>query len=198
MKYKQEIIFALTLIFCVIFTYCGQFLQDCEQVQDEVLRLHIVANSNSIDDQNLKLQVRDRILNESQKWFEESNDKTSSEGILQENLSNIAKIACDEISQKGYNYTVKVELCRENFPQKYYQNFVLPAGKYDALRVLIGDAVGENWWCLLFPSLCVPSASAEKSQDWFSDNNLESFQNVYSYEPRFALVELFNKFADFC
>ncbi len=186
MKYKTEIALSLTLVLILLSAWCGQFLRAADTVQSEVLRLHILANSDSATDQHLKLQIRDRLLEESESWFEESGDKCSAETVLQGKLKNIAALAEREIISNGYDYPVKVSLCRSDFPTRQYEDFTLPAGEYDSIRIIIGAGKGQNWWCVLFPSLCIPGAS---DSDWFAEHDLQILQTSPRFEPRFALLE---------
>ena len=186
MKYKTEIALSLALVLMILSAWCGQFWRAADTVQSEVLRLHILANSDSETDQQLKLRVRDRLLAESETWFAEHPDKRSAEAALQSNLQEIAALAEQEIISNGYDYPVKVSLCCCSFSTRQYEDFTLPAGEYDSLRIVIGDGEGQNWWCVLFPSLCIPSAA---DSDWFAEHELQILQTSPQFEPRFALLE---------
>lgn len=191
MKFKAEIIVLLALIFSIFSAWCGQFFDAAQTVQSEVLRLHILANSDSDDDQQLKLKVRDRLLSESEWWFAEDTDLRSAEIALQGKLKEIAVLAEQEIISNGYYYPVKVSLCRSNFSTRQYEQFTLPAGEYDTLRISIGDGQGQNWWCVIFPNLCISSAV---DSSWFEENNLQILQTSPQFEPRFALLEWVERF----
>ena len=189
MKYPKEIAIAIALILCVLSAYCGQFWESCETVQEEVLRLHILANSDSEEDQKLKLKVRDRLLAESECWFSDTEEKSTAEENLQAHLAEIAAIAEEEIRENGYAYPVTVRLCRSDFSTREYEGFTMPAGEYDALRILIGEGEGQNWWCVMFPPLCLPTVLTEESASWFAEHGLTVLEQSSAYEPRFALVE---------
>ena len=193
MKYKTEIALGITVLLCILSAWCGQFFEAADTVRSEVLRLHILANSDSEEDQNLKLKVRDRLLAESESWFAEHEDKRSAEVALQGKLKKIAALAEQEIISCGYEYPVSVSLCRSDFSTRQYENFTLPAGEYDTLRISIGAGEGKNWWCVIFPGLCIPSAA---DSDWFAENDLRVLQNSPKFEPRFALVEWLKKFSE--
>ncbi len=181
-----EISLVLAVVFAMLAAWIGEFSRAAETVQQEVLRLHILAESNSEEDQRLKLAVRDRLLQESELWFSEEESKLSAEAVLQNRLKDIAALAEDELQQHGCDAAVSVQLCSTTFPTRVYENFTLPAGEYDALRIIIGDGEGQNWWCVLFPSLCLPSSGSE---DWFMEHDLQILQKTPQAEPRFALLE---------
>jgi len=192
MKFHKEMALTIALILTMLSAWGAAFLQDCEQAQESLLRLHIIAASDEELDQNLKLAVRDRVLQETELWFSTEQSKEEAEAVLQSHLQEITAIAKDELSRHDCDDSVKVELCHSSFPQKSYETFTLPAGDYDALRIIIGEGKGQNWWCVLFPGLCIPSASAESAQ-WFADQGLDVLQQQTAYEPRFALAEWWNR-----
>ena len=131
-----------------------------------VVRLHVVANSDSEDDQRLKLKVRDRILTECGDILGEGESIDAVSADICNNMDYIERIALDEIRKNGYNYNVEVEFGTETFPRKEYANITLPQGEYQALKVNIGTASGKNWWCVLFPPLCfVDEACVSVSDD---------------------------------
>ncbi|MGI6588081.1 MAG: stage II sporulation protein R [Peptococcia bacterium] len=119
-----------------------------------LIRLHILANSDSLEDQELKYKVRDELLKVMQKEFSKSQSLEESRSILLGHLSSLEKQAEEYIAQEGFSYTVKAVYGKFKFPFRDYGNFVLPAGKYEALRLVIGEGKGANWWCVLFPPLC--------------------------------------------
>ncbi len=140
-----------------------------QSIRDDVLRLHVIANSDSEYDQSLKLKVRDAILRSSSELFLKASDKSDAWDISGENLDVLKEIALKELNKNGCHYDVKVSLGESFFPTKVYDNgYRLPAGFYDALKVEIGEARGKNWWCILYPPLCLAGAS-EKNDDVMSD-----------------------------
>ena len=130
------------------------------RLADRVVRLHVLANSDSEADQALKLQVRDVVLDRAEALLSQARDRTEAEALLREHLSDFQQVAAAEITAAGYDYPVSVELEDTRFPTREYDGFTLPAGEYLALRVLIGAAEGQNWWCVVFPPLCT-AASAQ-------------------------------------
>ncbi|WP_330694424.1 stage II sporulation protein R [Intestinibacter bartlettii] len=122
--------------------------------KDKLIRFHVIANSDSDKDQKLKLKVRDEVISYLQPKLENSNSIEESEKIIKNEYKALENISKKVISKNGYNYTVKVGLEYSNFPAKQYSSVVLPAGKYKALRIIIGEGKGKNWWCVMFPPLC--------------------------------------------
>ncbi|ADL52779.1 stage II sporulation protein R [Clostridium cellulovorans] len=130
----------------------GQVMQ--EEIAKKLIRFHVIANSDSDDDQKLKLKVRDEVLKFIAPKLKESKSIDESRGLIMENDQNIKNIAKEIINKNGYNYSVKTTLGQCNFPVKEYGNIILPAGEYEAYRIVIGDGEGKNWWCVMFPPLC--------------------------------------------
>jgi len=125
-----------------------------EDIANEIIRFHVIANSNTDEDQALKLKVRDKAIEFVSNSLKESNSLEESRKFIIENKSNIESIAKSVIIENGYDYNVTSSLSRENFPDKIYGDVVFPQGEYEAYRILIGEAKGENWWCVMFPPLC--------------------------------------------
>ena len=174
---------------------CLGFFNKCESINNKILRLHILANSDSKEDQELKLKVRDKILNFSKNSLQKLNNKEEAENVLRNNLNEIKNVAESEIESRGYDYPVKVELKKTYFTTRRYENFTLPAGNYDAVRVLIGEAKGHNWWCVMFPALCVGASKPETNE--ILESVLETYEsdiveNETQYEFKFKMVECFN------
>lgn len=125
-----------------------------EGIAKEIIRFHVIANSDSPEDQQLKLRVKDTLVKELSPLFKDSANIEESRAIIQSNLSRIATTATEIIHQYGYSYSVTVSLEPSYFPMKVYGDYTFPPGTYEALRVKIGDASGQNWWCVMFPPLC--------------------------------------------
>lgn len=125
-----------------------------ESISNKIIRFHVLANSNSDEDQQLKIKVKDKIIEYIFPKLKNSNSLEESRQVLADNEEEIIKIANKCIKENGYNYSVTIEFKRENFPEKNYGNITLPQGEYEAFRVLIGQALGENWWCVMFPPIC--------------------------------------------
>ncbi|HEX3037941.1 MAG TPA: stage II sporulation protein R [Oscillospiraceae bacterium] len=185
---------ALALIFTVLFSFSG-FAGQCEDIPNRVLRLHVLANSDSNADQALKLKVRDRIVKESAGAFSNIKTKEQAEAVVKQQLSTLQAAAEDEIKKQGYSYPVKVYLTNMYFTTRQYQTVTLPAGYYDALRVAIGKAEGHNWWCVIFPPMCLPAAEEKKQlKDVLNPSQLDIVdtpQGEPQYEVKFKSVEVY-------
>ncbi|MDL2281094.1 stage II sporulation protein R [Selenomonadales bacterium OttesenSCG-928-I06] len=154
--------------------------------KNSYLRLHILANSNNLYDQELKLEVRNAILDYINPIFKDCTDAQSAKLIAEEKKTEILKIAQETIIARGYNYPVDIEIAKSDFPVKTYGNLTLPAGEYQAVRVLIGEAKGENWWCVLFPPICLINGT-------ISSNAAENKEENTTPQIRWKILELINK-----
>lgn len=189
---RLELSLLLAFVFCAVVSFLT-FDGQCEEIRESVLRLHVLANSDSNEDQELKLHVRDRLLSEASELFAEIQSRDDAETIAQENIEPLSEIARDEIRRRGYDYDVEVRLEDSYFETRVYGDTTLPAGNYRALRVLIGEGEGHNWWCVLFPPLCVSPASGDGSlcmDDVLTAGQLSIVEDE-GYEIRFKAVEIF-------
>ena len=157
----KKLVIYISVLVILICSLCGHAYIDnvknndlIDSISNKIIRFHVLANSNSNEDQQLKIKVKDKIIEYIFPKLENSNSLEESREILANNEDEIIKIANECINENGYNYSVKVEFKRENFPEKVYGNISLPQGEYEAFRVLIGEASGENWWCVMFPPIC--------------------------------------------
>ncbi|MDO4504524.1 MAG: stage II sporulation protein R [Clostridia bacterium] len=168
------------------------FAGKCDKISEKVFRLHIIANSDSRDDQELKLKVRDRILNDFGKELMYIEDLETSKKIVECNLEKIRAIAKEEIEKNGYDYEVSACITDMYFDTRKYGKISLPAGYYNAVRITIGNANGKNWWCVMFPPMCVPAAKGEHELENVLENEEKSIVfNETQYEARFKTLELF-------
>ena len=149
------------LLGVAVFLLTGAWALHTQQdLADRVVRLHVLANSDSEEDQALKLLVRDAVLERATELLERTESRAEAEALLRESLPELEAIAEETVLASGYPYDVTAELEDTSFPTKDYGGFSLPAGEYLALRVLIGAGAGQNWWCVVFPPLCT-AASAD-------------------------------------
>lgn len=146
------------LLLSMLLTSLAGFGRQCGQVRQEVLRLHILANSDSAADQAVKLRVRDAVLDETEGLFSSAGTLEDAVASAAENLPAIEETARRVLEEEGYSYPVKAELTRMYFDTREYGETTLPAGEYQALRLSLGEAGGKNWWCVMFPPICVPAA----------------------------------------
>lgn len=128
-------------------------------VSDSVVRLHVLANSDGAEDQALKLKVRDAVLLEARALLPANSSVEQAEAVFGANLEQLAAVGAAVVAEEGYDYPVSAGLTDTWFPTKEYQDFALPAGEYRALRIVIGEGKGQNWWCVVFPPLCLASVS---------------------------------------
>ena len=151
-----------------------------EDVKDKLIRFHVLANSNSDEDQALKLKVKDNVIKYMEPILKKSESLEMTRELLKANKDKVQAIAEKIIKEEGYDYKVSIELKKENFPEKIYGNIILPQGEYEAFRILIGDYKGENWWCVMFPPLCFTDVTkgelsyeeTEKTMDSMIDGNV--------------------------
>lgn len=187
---KIRISVLVSLIICICLS-CVNFDAKCEDLKSNVLRLHIIANSDSEEDQALKLKVRDAILLSNCAAFNNCTDIADARAVAENNLDMYKTVAEQVIKENGYDYSVSVGLCDTYFETRAYDTFTLPAGVYDALQIKIGAAKGKNWWCVMFPSLCVPAASNAKLTDSVSQSTADIAERPQNYQIRFKIVEVF-------
>lgn len=135
-----------------------------EQLAQSVIRLHVIANSDSQADQALKLRVRDRVLEQAQELYPEGATLDQARAILEDNLNLLVAAGRAAVEEEGADYPVTAQITQCWFPTKEYEDFALPAGEYTALRVVIGQGEGQNWWCVAFPPLCLGAASQSVDQ----------------------------------
>ena len=202
---KAKIIFILFLLFFlyICISAYSYVYSVSNNLCESVFRLHVIANSDSENDQILKYNVRDNIIKYINKLCNNCNSKEDVINIVQNNIDEIKEIAQKTISDEGYDYNVNIKIGNFMFPTKNYGDISLPAGFYDALRIEIGSANGKNWWCVLYPSLCfvnvtsgiVPDDSKENLKNSLSDEeyNLVSNSENNQFKFKFKLIEFFNK-----
>lgn len=187
---KLEWAILIGFVCAVILGSVQTFANECKQISQSVLRLHILANSDSEEDQQLKLRVRDCILQETGSLFEVDGNLEQVEESAREHLDEIQEIAQEEVYNAGYSYPVRAELVNMPFDTRTYGEITLPAGEYDAVRITIGNAEGHNWWCVLYPPLCIPAAEPQKQVEQVLDENqTKVVESNPKYEVRFAIVE---------
>ncbi len=211
MKKKLNFILILTLlIFLYIVLLSFNYSQSIScNLSDSVLRLHIIANSDSSTDQELKLKVRDNIIEYINTLTSSYSDKKDVISMVNNHLDSFKEIALNTIKENGYNYDVNIEIGNFHFPTKSYGDISFPAGNYDALKIEIGDAIGQNWWCVLFPPLCFVNSSTgvvpDDSKNTLKENiNSESYEiisegnnsndNTSAIKIKFKIIEFFNNF----
>ena len=176
----------------------GGFIKTSERISGDVLRLHVLANSDSRKDQELKLKVRDAVLEEGKNIFGgEINVGNAREKISSEK-DRLIKTARDVISQNGFDYDVDIFVKKEFFDTRSYGDLTLPAGTYTAVKVEIGEATGHNWWCIMFPPLCLPAAQEKTDVNLYLDKlEVKVVKSDPDYDVRFKVVEWYEKIREY-
>lgn len=202
---KIKMFIILTFLLFIYTTICAvSYAQNIStDIANSVFRLHVIANSDSQEDQNLKYKVRDNLLSYMNKICKNAQSKSDAIEIAKKHENDFKNIALETIKNEGYSYNVKINIGNFEFPTKHYGDISLPAGYYDALRVEIGEAKGQNWWCVMFPPLCfvdvssgiVPEDSKEMLENNLSEEEfaLVSDKSNAEIQFKFKLLELFNK-----
>lgn len=175
--------------------YFGTVVSDKMQLKESVIRLHVVADSDSTEDQAVKLQVRDALIAQLDGALGDFRDLESAKLWLEQQLPELEKTANEVLRQAGSDCTAQITLGKEAFPTREYDTFTLPAGVYESLRVTIGSGEGKNWWCVVFPNLCF-SAAADNFEDTavsagFSDRLTGTISGQQEYQVRFFLMDCF-------
>ena len=191
--YKRLLIFT----FCVIgLTVLLGFLpiHGETDVYGSVLRLHVLASSDSQEDQALKLKVRDAVLSETEELFKDCKTRDQARTVIESNMSLISKTAQDTVYENGYDIPISVTLLEEEYPTRNYESCCFPAGEYLSLKIVLGEGEGQNWWCVLFPPMCL-SAASDNSEAFAQvgltgdQYNIITEQESPKYKIRFKLLE---------
>ena len=185
----------------VVLIWGGALILDRQTLRQELVRLHVVAASDSAEDQAMKLRVKDAVVSSLKADLEKLQDAKEATAYLRENLPKIEALANHILREAGCADTARVSLGEEEFPTRYYDTFSLPAGVYQSLRITIGTGAGRNWWCVAFPGLCLP-ATAEGFEDaascaGFSDGLTATLEEKDGYEIRFWLLDAIGRLENF-
>lgn len=195
---KLEFIFVLALAVYLIISGLDieGFSKDYNSLQDNVVRIHILANSDEKYDQELKLAVRDRILEYTNGWLSGCSSADEAIAVLSTRIDEINNIAQAKVNECGYSYTTKSEVVEMKFDDRVYDDITMPHGKYTAVRVTIGTASGHNWWCVMYPPLCIPASGGELNIDdydmYFTEGEIDIMKNCKDYEIKFRIAEVYD------
>lgn len=199
-KVKNSLFLIFLLIIYIFICAMSYVNAVSTSIEDSVFRLHVIANSDSQEDQNLKYLVRDDLIKYMNTLVSSDNSKEEVISIANANKDNFYSIAKQTIINNGYDYDVSIEIGNFSFPTKDYEDISFPSGYYDALRVKIGKAQGQNWWCVMFPPLCfvnistgiVPEDSKNQLKDQLSDEeySIISDKNSSDVSFKFKIIEL--------
>lgn len=176
---------ALILAMFITFTYSAVASSTLEGISEKVIRFHVIANSNSEKDQQLKLIVKDEVFAFLTSLTQNASTTEHANSIITKNLDEICKKATQVVIENGFDYPVSITLENEFYPQKDYDNFSLPSGYYNGLKINIGQALGENWWCVIFPPLCNQTAMDVKN---LNPSDIDFITHV-DYEFRFKFID---------
>lgn len=192
MKRLGKCVASCLLIAALVWTV--GLLSDRKKLNEGLIRMHIVANSDSPGDQEIKLRVRDAVIASLESDLKQIGDMEAAKAYLKENLPKIRAVADAVLEKAGVDDRTVVTLCREAFDTRDYETFSLPAGIYESLRIRIGEGAGHNWWCVTFPGLCVPGTGEEfrdtAAGAGFSDELSGTLSGEGPYEVRFFLLDL--------
>ena len=169
------------------------------ELADSVIRFHVIANSDSREDQALKLAVRDRVRAQAEELYPEDATLAEAQAALEGQLSTLAAVGREVVEERGYDYPVTAQLTDCWFPTKEYTDFALPAGYYSALKITLAEGGGRNWWCVVFPPLCMGSVSepvAQRAGNFSEDQIGLITGEKESYVVKFKAIELWDQFSD--
>ncbi len=201
---KVKMVIILSFLLFLYTTICAfSYAQNIStDISNSVFRLHVIANSDSEEDQNLKYKVRDNLLKHMKELCCDCKNKDEAIKIVKEHLEEFKQIALQTINDNGYSYNININIGNFEFPTKEYGDISLPAGFYDALKVEIGEAKGQNWWCVMFPPLCfidvtsgvVPEESKKQLENDLSEEEfaLVSEDSDIKIQFKFKILEFFN------
>ena len=166
------------------------FAAACGQLPRDVVRLHVVANSNGAEDQAVKLLVRDAVLEEAARWYQGVGSMEEASSRLCTHLQSIAGAARQVLGEQGVGYSATAQMTEMYFPTRDYGDFRLPAGRYRTLRVTLGEGAGKNWWCVVFPSLCLPAATQEEALLTLPEGERQVVEGGQEVQVKLKAVEL--------
>ena len=184
-------------LLCAIFASMAHFEAACDDLRQNVLRLHIIANSDSEEDQAVKLLVRDKILEESTDIFAGETDLKRAEEKAAERLNEFCETAEKVLRENGFSYGASAGIGDSYFETREYEDFTLPAGNYRSLIIRLGKAQGKNWWCVIFPAVCVPAATDASLSDSTRDTSAQIAEHPQKYVMRFKTVEIYEDIKKF-
>ena len=199
---KDKILLSVTVIAISLYMAfsCTYFTASAQTVKEDVVRLHILANSNSEIDQEVKLKVRDALLETNASILSDSVTKENAKEHFESSKEILLKTAKKTLKENGFNYNVKITLQEEYFNTRTYGNLTFPAGQYTALKIVLGEGEGKNWWCVMFPPLCVPAADGLETNETTADYLTQSGEKIVNggekYIVKFKFLEIYEELRD--
>lgn len=198
MKTKRNIEIAVLFgLICAVVLSFARFELRCDDLRDNLLRLHIIANSDSTDDQNIKLAVRDAILESSVDIFKDCSSVDDAIEVAKSQVQVFNGIANNVLRNADFNYEANTTVEEQYFNTRTYDDFTLPAGNYNSLVINLGDSQGKNWWCVVFPCVCVPSATDSDLSDSVPEKAVSTAENAEKYKIKFKTVEIYEEIKNF-
>ncbi len=192
MKKKLYAFVPLFTVFAIIISVISPCIKMSEDISNKVFRLHILANSDEEYDQKLKLEVKQEILNISKEIFKNCKNAEDAKKAANESIKEFEAAALNVIKSMGYDYSVKAYTTKEYFNTRKYDGFTLPAGIYNSLKLEIGQGKGKNWWCVMFPSVCISGCTSD-FEEVLSDDEIRMIEEN-KYIVRFKIIEIYEKF----
>lgn len=186
---KSRIFISLFAVLLIVVSISKPIIDRSESISTKVFRLHILANSDSDFDQELKLSVKDAILENSAKLFQSSSTLSQAIESAQSNIDTFRNIAKSVIEENGYTYNVDVTIDKEYFDTRYYDSFIMPAGMYNTLKIVIGEGKGHNWWCVMYPSVCISGCIDDFDKELSAQEKELLTSNKFI--PKFKIIELY-------
>lgn len=191
----KKFIFAVVAgLFVTSILSVSGFIKTSQNIRNDVLRLHVLANSDTVEDQDLKLKVRDAVLEEGKDIFGGEINVENAEKKIATEKSRLVDAAENVVKQNGFDYDVDVFVTDEYFDTRSYGDITLPAGNYTAVKVTIGESAGHNWWCVMFPPMCLPAAEDKTDIDMYlSEDEVKVVKCNPEYDVRFKIVEWYEQ-----
>lgn len=174
------------------FCYFAPFFKKSSDISHDVLRLHIVANSDLTKDQTVKLKVRDAVLTAMSDKFSSSKSLDDTLNIANENKDYMKNVVNNELKKYGFEYDSNIEVKKEYFNTRSYNDVTLPAGCYNSVVITLGNGEGKNWWCVMYPAICLPEVSDSELDKVLDDDEMGVISNS-KYDVRFKIVEIYEK-----
>ena len=183
-----------TITLCAVaalFCWSAQLFADRQTLREELIRFHVVANSDSPEDQAIKLQVRDAVLKSIQADLRTAANVEEAKAYLQESIPKLQLLVDQTLKKTGFDGGSRISLCKEPFDIRHYDTFTLPAGVYESLRIVIGEGMGKNWWCVSFPTLCIPATTKEFKDTAVGSGFSESLVRTLTEQPEYEIQFFF-------
>ncbi len=197
---RKKIILSAIIIVAALIGFKSYQKHEIQQsIAHKILRFHVLANSDSDADQNVKKQVRDAVGTYLRPYLEECSDMKMTREVVNEHMHEVIEVSKDVLRDNGFTYNVTAEITHTDFPEKVYGEYTFPAGEYEALEIRLGNGEGHNWWCVLYPNMCfkgtvyevVEDEACKELKEVLSPKEYETVFNKGNYEIRFKILEIF-------